>query len=359
MVKWGRFLRAVAVVCAFLAQVSGARTFSEKYYKNISVGIAGGNGGVRMLPPFGAGLWLIPARGGAEILVSGADDSQPYLRFGCSDSPDWGIFHSPDGKFGISISAPQPVRGAGGEPPSETAEFFAEVPAYSELAQYRNLAPVSRGFRVKAGVYPRAEMSDGSGGEKSLKIDFGREVEIGRLAVRGAEGSAGGEILTSFKLEFSGAEPMPVSFKEADGARVFDFPKRRVSVVKISFADSPANRSAARGMEVWGRDVLPFEAFGEGGRKLPFEMAAAALRRPRNKTLNRWTWRMLEEIYPVESDWLMRDAGFDLSELPEGAEGRAEFFARALPQGVEIRRRRFGEVRGIPPCGESVRGGGG
>lgn len=44
---------------------------------------------------------------------------------------------------------------------------------------------------------------------------------------------------------------------------------------------------------------------------------------------------MLEEIYPVESDWLMRDAGFDLSELPEGAEGRAEFFARLCRKALK------------------------
>ena len=329
MAKWGRLLRVAAAACAVFAQVSEARTFSERYYKNISVGIDGG-GKVRAVSPAGAGYWLLsPPKGeGLEILVSGADDSQPYLRFKCAGEPDGGILYSPDGKFGLSIPAPQPARGAGGKRPTGPVGFFAEVPAYSELAQFRNLAHVPSGFLGKPGVYPRAEMSDASGGERSLKIDFGREVEIGRLAVRGAEGSAGGEILPRCKLEFPGAEAMPVSFKEEDGARVFDFPKRRVSGVKISFADSPASRRAARGIEVWGREVLPFEAFGEDGRKLPFESAAAALRRPRSKILNRWTWRMLEEIYPVESDWLMRDAGFDLSKLPEGGEERAKFLGQ-------------------------------
>lgn len=336
MAKWGRLLRAAAAACAVFAQVSEARTFSERYYKNISVGIDGG-GKVRAVSPAGAGYWLLsPPKGeGLEILVSGADDSQPYLRFKCAGEPDGGILYSPDGKFGLSIPAPQPARGAGGKRPTGPVGFFAEVPAYSELAQFRNLAHVPRGFLGKPGVYPRAEMSDASGGERSLKIDFGREVEIGRLAVRGAEGSAGGEILPRCKLEFPGAEAMPVSFKDEDGARVFDFPKRRVSGVKISFADSPASRRAARGIEVWGREVLPFEAFGEDGRKLPFESAAAALRRPRSKILNRWTWRMLEEIYPVESDWLMRDAGFDLSKLPEGGEERAKFFARLCRKALK------------------------
>ena len=63
MAKWGRLLRVAAAACAVFAQVSEARTFSERYYKNISVGIDGG-GKVRAVSPAGRDIgFFLPRKG--------------------------------------------------------------------------------------------------------------------------------------------------------------------------------------------------------------------------------------------------------------------------------------------------------
>lgn len=372
----GRLLPAAAAAFFALAHAAQARTFSAGYYKNISVATADGNGKMRIVPPFEAGLWRLSAPEGRpmEIRVSGADDSQPYLRLGYGGAPRGAIVYSPSGEFEFSLPAPSPRRdGMRGDFPAGGVEFRAEIPSYSELVEYRNLALNPCGFRNAGeggGFYPRAAASgecgagadfaarnatDGlSGGQgrasrKSrprgtergkvleLKIDFGREVEIDRLVVRLRSGFPRGGIWPRGNLEFPDGSKIPLAFAKADGAQAFDFPKRRVSWVKISGPDAPPDwRRAISGAEVWGRDIPPFEAFGEGGRKLPFAEAVVSLRRPRNRTLNRWTWRMLEELYPVESDWLLRDAGFDLSKLPETEGGRAEFFAGLCRKALKL-----------------------
>lgn len=383
-----KFLKKVSLAVSLLSVFSSSfaadeTVYPRKYgsmYLNIDVRTSldkftgkGERGG----DPCGYGVWRFHYEHDRDMFFDmvGRDDSQPYLKIQIGQGLKEATVFSPNGKFQFYLPPQKSVSSDEfNEAKAGGTYIKIKAPSYKELSEYKNLALNPYDFQEIKGLgltfYPHATASSecrkeltfaarnvlsgrtansGHGGWKhrswgpeqesdsEIKIDFGREVELDKLVVFVRADFPHDDIWEKANLEFSDGKKIPLTFQKIKEAQEFKFKPQRTTFIKIT--DLKATSKAWRALsevEAWGHEILPFEAYDKKGKKRPFSAILAELKAPQNKTMNRWTWRMLNEEYPMQSDWLLQDAGFDLSKLPSDKEARAEFIVEAAKKALNL-----------------------
>ena len=380
----GRVLCALfgaAVAAIFLAGAHAARagdaespvrlrsshTFGERFM-NIDFWCLENNNHWARKNPYAPGAHYYDAKKDQprKIAFKGLNGAQAYLKVKVGEGLKEAILYSPKGEFYINLPSKSQVSGdENGEIPEGRATAYAFPPSYEELSEYRNLALNPYDFQSEVAErdlhYPHASASsecrnelvfmarnaiDGNsennkghgswkvrswGPEKAkeswIKVDFGREVEIDKIILTLRADFPHDGVWENVRLEFSGDRNLkkPFSLKKTDEAQEIKFPKVTTSFVKLYFAQDERNLMwcALSEIEVYGRDKLPFLSRDKKGRRVSFADALTTLDLENMTPVkNRFTWRMLDEVYPVQSDAFLRDFGFDLSKFPKDEAGK-------------------------------------
>ncbi len=317
--------------------------------------------------PCGYGIWQFKYDAQQDMFLDifGIDDSQPYLKVRVGEGLKEALLFSPTGRYTFWLPPSKRVFGDEyNEAKSGNTFVRLSAPTYKELCQYKNLALNPYDFQTTQGLkqtfYPHASASsecrneiqfaarnaisgrtdnkEHSGWkyrswgpeqekESELKIDFGREVEIDKVVVYQRADFPHDDIWQTGSLEFSDGKKIPLNFKKQATPQEFSFPKQKTSYIKITNLTSQSIAwRAFTEVEVWGHEILPFKAYDKNGTKQSFALALASLKVPTSKVLNRWVWRLLEQEYPVQCDWLLQDVGFNLMKLPDDNKKRTDFF---------------------------------
>ena len=350
-------------------------TFGERF-KNIDLWRIDTKGKWHRGAPYAPGSYFYYAGKDVpeKLILKGPDDSQAYLKVKIGNGLKETILYSPKGEFHIKFPVRNDVDAdARNEIPLGETTVKALPPFYGELNSYRNLALNPYDFQdnvppeythyphVTASSECRNELKfrarnsiDGNsknntghsswnfrswGPEKEanpwIKIDFGRPVEIDKVVLALRADFPHDGVWKDARLEFSDSKTENIRFdlKKTSDPQEIKFPKTTTTFVKLYFSQDKNNPKwcALSEVEVYGRDILPFAAYDNNGHRVSFHEALASLNLNNfnTPTLNRFVWRMLDEIYPVESDAFLRDFGFDLSKFPKDESGKIESLKNA------------------------------
>lgn len=301
-----------------------------------------------------------------KIAFKGLDGAQAYLKIKVGDGLKEAILYSPKGEFYINMPPKSDVNGdENNEIPEGKTSAYAFPPSYEELNTYRNLALNPYDFQsevaprdlhfphVTASSECRNELifmarnaidgnSKNNGGHSSwkfrawgpekageswIKVDFGREVEIDKILLTLRADFPHDGVWQNVCLEFSDGKRQAKAFalKKSADIQEIKFPKTTTSYVKLYFTQDAKKPMwcALSEIEVYGRDKLPFSAFDKKGKKRTFAEALADLNLENlTPVKNRFVWRMLDEVYPAQSDAFLRDFGFDLAKFPKDDAGK-------------------------------------
>lgn len=358
----------------------GGVTFGSRFM-NMELHRFDGSAGARdeYSEPVAAGTWNFRLHKDRDMFIKilGRNGSQPYLKLKLAGGLGEALVYSPDGRFEFFLPAPGRISGdERGEFPEGHNSFTLFPPSYDEISAYRNLALNPYDFQGEKGLgvtfYPHASASSECRGEMQFKArnavdgfsengghsawrqrswgperegaqefftDFGREVEIDRVSILLRADFPHDSVWPGGVLEFSDGSKVPVKFKKTAERQDFKFPARRTTFVRLSGLEPPRGGEGWRALtefEAWGRDVMPFEARGKNGEVRPFADILAEIDiGDANPTRNLWLWRMLGEFWPAEADWLKRDLGEKLSEIPSGEPEREELFRRLARKAAE------------------------
>ncbi len=349
-------------------KMRSVHTFGERF-KNIDLRRVDAKGRMHILTPLSPGTYIYHVAKDLpdKLLLKGPDSSQAYVKVKVGNALKETILYSPKGEFHINFP-PRSNADAHNEIPLGKTVVKVFPPFYEELNSYRNLALNPYDFQdnippdnihyphITASSECRNELIfkarnsiDGSsknnlghsswkyrswGPEKEanpwIKIDFGRPVEIDKIVLTLRADFPHDGVWEDLVLEFSDskAEGKRFKLKKTSESQEIKFPKTATTFVKLCFSqnEKEAKWCALSEVEVYGRDILPFRAYDKYGHIVPFSEALASLNLNNfnTPTLKRFVWRMLDEIYPIESDAFLRDFGFDLSKFPKDESGKID-----------------------------------
>jgi|GEM_PF-379244 len=276
------------------------------------------------------------------------------------------VIFSPSNVFKFSISAEDaslktnPLLKAG----ANAAHF--EDPSYAELYKYRDIAMNPCGLyanRAGSRAYPQASASSAYknkdvflpqnaisantqnaghgtwqfrswGPEReevsSIKIDFGRLVSLNKVRLLLRADFPHDGVWAGGVLKFSDGSSLPLKFEKTAEFQEFAFPEKEttfIELAKLKPATGEGGWCALSALQAWGRDALPFDAYNKDGALRPFADALADFELKKGMYADEvFIFRLLSELYPIEANQLLRDAGGTLKELMQNPPAlRAEF----------------------------------
>ncbi|BDD08196.1 hypothetical protein FUAX_06280 [Fulvitalea axinellae] len=308
------------------------RYFDRKGYVQIDV-----NGKRLDINDEGLYKYEKPIGKGDNIRITGS----PYLRLRLTAESPASIIYVP-GKDFLYTSEHEFF------PPSTNGKYTLEcrVPELKELRAYRNLALNPYDWQKgEPKFYPHVSSNSECRGENRYRarnavnglthnlkhgqwkyrswgpekvenpewaIDFGRAVEVDKLAVYIRADFPHDSYWRSATIEFSDGSKEKIKLKKTEKKQVFKFKKRRITGLKIKDLKQPKPLQwcALTEVEVWGKDVLPVNtdlSWAEAMNKTEWSQDVC------QDSL--WLSLALDKAYPIRTDWLMQDLDMALPKV--------------------------------------------
>jgi hypothetical protein len=151
-----------------------------------------------------------------------------------------------------------------------------------------------------------------------IDIDFGRLVEIDKVVIYIRADFAHDGFWQSATLAFDDGSEENIKLQKTANAQTFTFSKRKVKSLRITNLAQlkPLKWCALTEVEVWGKEAFPFEI------KESWEQTLRTFNwNDRMLKENSFYWQILRSEFPIESDWLMRDAESDLISFVKSING--------------------------------------
>jgi len=270
--------------------------------------------------------------------------NSPYVKIAFDGDERSAILFSPTEEFIFERINPTNLEDYGNAVfhyPNTT--FTADIASYQELSEYRNIAFNPYIWGTRTNTFPKAVSENeyknmpqfmarniingltasdknhnsweyrswGPDKEKesSVLIDFGRFVEVDKVEIYIRADFDHDGYWKNGILEFSDGENISFTLNKTSEKQTIKFTPRQTTFVKIAklTQDEPLQWCAFSEVEVWGKDVLPFQAFDSTG-KLPFAKAFANFSLKENMHKDEvYLLHLIQDVYPIELDFLSYD----------------------------------------------------
>jgi len=263
----------------------------------------------------------------------------PYIKITFDEDTKPVSLYSPNDEFIFERINPAEREGYGPVVFGYDHSFIrADVPSFQELSQYRNVAlnpyifgEGSTGFPKVFSTKEEASNApyfsarniingrttndrfdfwspDKDKNENSVRIDFGRLVEVDKVEIFTRSASEHDGYLQSGILRFSSGETIPFSLNNTTEKHTITFTSRQTTYVKLEnlVKEDSSKNFAITEVEVWGKDVLPFpdkSSFAEAFAN--FEIKEGMHKEPI------YLLHLIQNAFPLALDFLAYDLNYD------------------------------------------------